>query len=213
MPLTDSQIVEIMEGYGVSPSPRQCSQIQSYVSLLLRWNRSISLTSVTDELEILKFHFGESVFALSALNSIKGRLADVGVGAGFPGLPLRIFAEGTQLTLIESNAKKAAFLSEVIRELSLDRVRVLRGRFQEVEADLRGNVDVVVSRALGGYNDLLCWSESTLSVNGRIVLWIGEYESREIQKNPEWSWSAPIQIPFSQRRFILAGTPSKNHVD
>ncbi|MDE3109354.1 MAG: 16S rRNA (guanine(527)-N(7))-methyltransferase RsmG, partial [Acidobacteriota bacterium] len=122
--ISDSQITDVLSDYGVRPSTAQCARVRAYVSLLLRWNRAISLTSVKDELEILKFHFGESVFALSVIEGIDGRLADVGAGAGFPGLPIRIFREALQLILIEPNAKKAAFLSEVIRELSLDGVQV-----------------------------------------------------------------------------------------
>ena len=99
------------------PASELCERIRTYISLLLRWNQSISLTTVTNSDEILRFHFGESLFAASAFSLENGRLADVGSGAGFPGLPLAMLLPDLNVTLIESNAKKFTFLSEVVREL------------------------------------------------------------------------------------------------
>ena len=90
--------------------------------------RRFSLTTVTDPLEIIRFHFGESLFAAKSLPITKGRLADVGSGAGFPGLPIRMISPNVDLLLIEPNLKKVAFLAEVIRSLDLNRTEVFRGR-------------------------------------------------------------------------------------
>lgn len=207
MDASNQEIAKILAGYGVKPSDSQCDRIKSYISLLLRWNRSISLTTVTEESEILKFHFGESLFALSAVEGTQCRLADVGAGAGFPGLPLRMFSERMELILVESNAKKCAFLSEVVRELALSNVRVLRARFENV-TELRGQLDAVASRALGGYDELLKWSIESLRTGGKILLWLGEDEARRISStSPSWDWRHPMQIPGSRRRFLLSGSP------
>ena len=205
--LTDAQIVKILADYKLAPSATQCAQIRAYISLLLRWNRSISLTSLTDELEILKFHFGESAFAVSVLGGTVGRLADVGSGAGFPGFAIRIFAPEILLTAIEPNAKKSAFLSEVAREISLDRVDVIRSRFQDIELQRRARFDFVCSRALGMRNDLLRWSTKALAPSGKIILWVGKAEADEIMRDAAWQWSPPVAIPQSQRRCILSGSP------
>jgi len=206
MSLRNELISKELAAYGVRPTDPQCDKIRAYISVLLRWNRSISLTTVTEESEILKFHFGESLFALSAVGGLHGRLADVGTGAGFPGLPLRIFSQDIDLTLIESNTKKSAFLSEVVRSMELPDVRVLRARFEDVE-ELRGQIDVVLSRALGGYDRLLKWSAKSLRAGGKIVLWLGEEDARSIlSTNPAWDWRSPIPIPSSKRRFLLSGS-------
>jgi len=211
MDISNETISRNFSAYGVKPSESQCDRIRAYISLLLRWNRSISLTAVTEESEILKFHFGESLFALSTIETTRCRLADVGTGAGFPGLPLRIFTEGIELILIESNAKKCAFLSEVVRELVLPNVRVLRARFEDV-TELRGQLDAVVSRALGGYEQLLTWSMESLRPGGKIVLWLGEDDARRISSsNPAWDWRPPVPIPGSRRRFLLSGLPKPIH--
>ena len=206
--LSDSRISECLETYGVLPTRLQCDQVRAYIALLLKWNRSISLTTVTEEAEVLKFHFGESVLGLRAVSGIEnGRLADVGAGAGFPGVPLRIFASHLQLVLIESNVKKCAFLSEVVRELGLENVRVIRGRFEHV-SDFRNDLDTIVARALGDYDELLKWAKNSLASTGKIALWIGERDAGEIAKiESTWSWCAPVQILGSAKRVILSGSP------
>lgn len=206
MNLSNEIILQNLNVYGVTPTTKQCDQIRSYISLLLRWNRSVSLTAVIDELEILKFHFGESVFALRSVQGVFGRLADVGSGAGFPGVPLCIFREDLRLVLIESNAKKCAFLSEVVREIGLLGVEVMRARFDEIR-DIHGTYNVVTARALGGYDRLLDWSRGALSEEGRVVLWLGRRDSMEISHRRDWIWHHPVLIPGSQERFIISGTP------
>jgi 16S rRNA (guanine527-N7)-methyltransferase len=204
--ISNEVIIKCLEQYKVEADASQCDQIRRYVATLLRWNRKISLTSITDELEILKFHFGESVFALCAVGGINGRLADVGSGAGFPGLPLRIFDPSIDLTLIESNSKKCAFLSEVVRELGLAKVRVLRARFEDAR-EFDGILDAVASRAVGAFGDLLEWSAKALKSGGQVILWVGEDDARQISETPGWLWEHAVIVPGSERRYVLAGSP------
>lgn len=209
MNLANQTITRHLSEYGVSATDSQCNQVRDYISLLLKWNRSISLTSITDELEILRFHFGESAFALSAIREIRiGRLADVGSGAGFPGLALKIFSANLELVLIESNAKKCAFLSEALRELGLSNVSVVRTRFENL-SELGQSLDTVVSRALGSYDELLGWARRSLALNGRVVLWLGERDAQKVSKMPDWSWGDAMAIPGSEHRVILAGHPRR----
>jgi 16S rRNA (guanine527-N7)-methyltransferase len=202
--LSDNQIAEELRPYGVSASAQLSDSIRTYISLLLSWNNKISLTTVTDPLEVVRFHFGESMFAASCVSTHEGRLADVGTGAGFPGLPLKLLAPKLSLFLIESSAKKAAFLSEVIRELKLDRVEVYRGRMEalpENEADF----GFVSARALGMHRELLDWSRNRLSAGGKVLLWLGQGDATEIRRVPGWRWGEPIAIPRSERRLLVMG--------
>lgn len=208
--LSDGEINECLANYGVSATPLQCDQLTTYISLLLKWNRSVSLTSITDDREIVRFHFGESAFALSVVQGINGRLADVGSGAGFPGLAIRVFGGDIELTLIEANAKKCAFLSEAVRGLQLDGVRVLHSRFENQAKELHASFDIVVARALGGYPDLLSWSRDVLKPSGAILLWLGDNDAREIAQSPGWNWQSPISIPGSRQRCLLASSPRAN---
>ena len=204
--LSDSRISKALLPYGVSPDPNLCQRIRAYISFLLRWNARISLTTVTNPDEILKFHFGESFLAASIVPIQFGRLADVGSGAGFPGIPLAMISPKLQVTLIESNAKKCAFLSEVIRHLALDNVEVARSRMEEVGPNLRG-LDFITARALGHHLHLFAWAQSTLSKSGKLVLWVGDRDVQEISRSPNWSWQAPVRIPGSRSRVLLLGIP------
>jgi len=205
--LTDQELCSTLAPYEFAPTEVQCESIRAYMALLLRWNKRISLTTVVDPLEILRFHFGESVVAASTVPIEKGRLADVGSGAGFPGLPLSIAIPDISVTLIESNAKKAAFLAEVARELKLARVDIIRKRMEDLPGDLP-QFDYIAARALGGYQSLLTWSRSRLKCDGKMVLWLGDEESRILSADPSWTWRDPSLIPGSERRFILVGSAS-----
>jgi 16S rRNA (guanine527-N7)-methyltransferase len=204
--ISDKEIQDTLRPYEFSPDGGQRAAIRAYISLLLRWNKRISLTTVVDPMEMLRFHFGESIFAAFSVPIEKGRLADVGSGAGFPGLAIGIVLPGLSITLIESNSKKAAFLAEVARELNLRQVEVIRRRFEEAP-DKLGEFDYVTARALGNYGDVLGWSRGILSDRGRVVLWLGEDECRRVSADPSFTWRDPLLIPGSKRRFVLVGAP------
>jgi 16S rRNA (guanine527-N7)-methyltransferase len=203
--LSASEISNALEPYGATIGPATADRIRAYIALLLKWNRSISLTTVTDPAEIVKFHFGESVFAASALKFAESRLADVGAGAGFPGLPLALDAFSLDVTLIESNTKKCAFLSEVIRALNLPNATVFRGRMEEFPPG-SADFDFITARALGQFDDLLKWSLTHLAPGGKVVLWLGDDDARELSRAPGWTWDRPILIPGSKRRYLLVGS-------
>jgi len=201
-------VASLLAPYGIAPSAALFDQIRAYSDLLLRWNQKISLTTVTDPAEIIRFHFGESLFALSTLSPIAGRLADLGSGAGFPGLALKLAAPELHVTLIESNVKKTTFLSEVIRSLSLKNVEVFRGRLEDFPAS-RDPFTLVTARALGSHKHLLSWTHGHLVPKGRIALWLGGEDVSTISREPLWVWSRPSLIPATKSRFILAGYRSE----
>jgi len=201
--LSDSEISSAIEPYGVACTEQLCGRIRAYVSLLSRWNRAISLTAVTDISEILRFHIGESLFALSLLPVENCRLADVGSGAGLPGLPLAMARPDLNVSLIESNGKKFAFLSEAIRDLDLKSARAIHARMEDLESD---RFEVVTARAVGHSQDILKWSSRTLVEEGRIILWLGEREASRLSGTPGWDWTIK-EIPASQRRVLLIGSP------
>lgn len=115
--------------------PLRLEQLHTYLELLLRWNARINLTAVRDPEQMVTRHFGESLFAARVLLEDRRchalTLADVGSGAGFPGIPLKLFAPELELTLIESQGKKATFLREVLRALHLERAQVFGGRAED----------------------------------------------------------------------------------
>jgi 16S rRNA (guanine527-N7)-methyltransferase len=203
--LTDTVIGDELRNYGGSATADVCSAIRAYIPLLLYWNRKISLTTVTDPLQILRFHFGESMFASPAIANRNGRLADVGSGAGFPGVPLKLLIPNLDIVLIESNAKRAAFLAEVARELKLEGVEVYRGRFDSLTA-VDSGFHYVTARALGMHDDLLEWSRAAISAGGSVILWLGDEDAAQVSLHKSWHWSKPILIPGSHSRVLLVGS-------
>jgi len=198
--------------FQIAVSDLQVLQIQQYTRILLAWNEKINLTSIRDPLEILNRHFCECMYAASTAPVEHGRLADVGSGAGFPGLPLKIIRPELQVFLIESNVKKATFLAEVIRDLGLAGARVLVSRYEELAEEV-APLDFVCSRALGEFGPFLEWAHSEKVAAKQVILWIGARDLPEIQKIQSWEWREPIPVPHSLRRLILVGTRRIQHAD
>jgi 16S rRNA (guanine527-N7)-methyltransferase len=202
---SNSQIKSGLSRYGFNPSKSQCEAIRAYISLLLRWNEAISLTAVSDVDEILRFHFGESLFALQHVSFANGRLADVGSGAGFPGLALKIGRPLIELTLVEPNQKKATFLQEIARSLRLEGVKVLRTPFEQLTPEI-GQFEQITARALGSHAKFVRFAESRLSTSGKLILWISEEDASSIKSTQVLQWGDPVLIPGSKRRFLLIGS-------
>lgn len=191
--------------FQVAVDDQQVAQIQQYMKILLAWNDKVNLTAIRDPLEILYRHFCESMFAAVAVPVEKGRLADVGSGGGFPGLPLKIVRREMELILVESNVKKATFLAEVIRDLELTDARVLVSRYEELGEELTP-LDFVCSRAVGEFAPFLKWAGSPQIAAQQAILWISGRDLDDVRKILDWEWHAPIPVPQSLRRFLLVGT-------
>src|SRR5216684_5628639 len=207
-PLSSDAINKALREFKIEATAEQITSIQRYMSLLLAWNEKINLTAIRDPLEMLYRHFCESMFAAVAVPLNSGRLADVGSGGGFPGLPLKILRPELQVFLVESNVKKATFLAEVVRELDLMDTRVLVSRYEELGEEI-APLDVVCSRALGEFEKFLNWAGSPQIAAGQAVLWVGGQDAEEVRKVAGWDWREAIAVPQSLRRFILVGARSE----
>ena len=207
-PLSADTICRAMREFQLPVSAEQVALIQRYMGMLTAWNDKINLTAIRDPLEMLYRHFCESMFAAVAVPLNSGRLADVGSGGGFPGLPLKILRPELQVFLVESNIKKATFLAELVRELELADTRVLVSRYEELGEEI-APLDVVCSRALGEFEKFLNWAGSPQIAAGQAVLWVGGQDAEEVRKVAGWDWREAIAVPQSLRRFILVGARSE----
>ncbi len=206
--LSADEIANSLSPYLAKPLPaEQLISIARYVTLLKKWNQTIPLTSIEEDAELVARHFGESIFAGSLLTFGLSRLADVGSGAGFPGLPLKIAFAELEVTLVEPNAKKCAFLREVQIALGLSGVEIVRRRYEEFAA-VPASFDFVCARALGGYKRLLHWSRAALKPQGQVVLFLGIQDSNLLSRIKGWNWQLPVKIPESRRRVVLIGRPA-----
>ena len=204
-PLSEEIIRRALRDFQITLSDVQVAYIQQYTKTLQRWNEKLNLTAIKDPLEILHRHFCESMYAAVAVPINSGRLADIGSGPGFPGLPLKILRPELQLVLVESNIKKGTFLAEVIRELGLLNARVLISRYEELGEEL-APLDFVCSRAVGEFGPFLEWAASDRVSAGRVILWMGGRDLDEARKSAQWDWQEPIPVPQSLRRYLLVGS-------
>jgi 16S rRNA (guanine527-N7)-methyltransferase len=204
-----ARLAELLHPFIASLTPGQLAAISNYLDLLLRWNAHTNLTAVREPEDIVARHFGESLFAAAQLfsdSNVKLHAIDVGSGAGFPGLPLKIYAPGLHLTLIESQQKKATFLKEVVRALRLDKVDVFAGRAQ----DFPSSADLVTLRAVERFENVLPAAATLLrhscEPSSRLALLIGDTQV-ELAHDllPAMQWQPPIPIPQSTARVLLVG--------
>ncbi len=203
-PVSEETIRRALGEFQVTLNDEQVICIQQYIKILRHWNEKLNLTAIRDPLEILYRHFCESMFAAVAVPVENGRLADIGSGPGFPGIPLKILRPELEISLVESNIKKGTFLAEVIRELGLSNSRVLINRYEELGEEL-APMDFVCSRALGEFGTFLEWAASDCVAASRVILWVGGRDLDEIRKSDRWEWQEPIAVPQSLRRFLLVG--------
>jgi 16S rRNA (guanine527-N7)-methyltransferase len=206
-----NRIAELLQPFLVRPgnkqplrlADQQLSSISTYVDLLLRWSARINLTAVRGEQNIVTRHFGESLFAARiAMSHNPTHLADVGSGAGFPGLPIKIFAPHLHVTLIESTYKKATFLREVIRALRLTEVDVFAKRAEDFPL---ASADMVTLRAVERFESVLPVAAALVAPGGRVLLLIGRDQIPRATI-PHFTWDQPVQVPCSTNRVVLLGT-------
>jgi 16S rRNA (guanine527-N7)-methyltransferase len=218
------------------------NHISTYIDILIRWNARINLTAIRDPDEIVTRHFGESLFAARILfPSRKGNyvetapgsdssvssvpsgaknfaLADVGSGAGFPGIPIKLWAPYISLTLIESNRKKTTFLRELTRALTLTDINIQNDRAETLP---EAAYDVVTLRAVERFESALLAAARLVAPGGRLALLIGSAQlarahslltvprlestssNLSSSKTTPFSWSDPVPIPISRSRILV----------
>jgi 16S rRNA (guanine527-N7)-methyltransferase len=203
-PLTEETIRRALGEFQIAATETQVFCIQQYIKMLRRWNEKLNLTAIRDPLEILYRHLCESMFAGVVVSLDKCRLADIGSGPGFPGIPLKILRPDLELFLVESNIKKGTFLAEVVRELEFVNARVLISRYEELGEEL-APLNYVCSRAVGEFGPFLEWAASKEVTANGVILWIGGRDLDEARKSAKWEWQEPIAVPNSLRRFLLVG--------
>ena len=181
----------------------QLEQLRVYLALLLKWNAKISLSAVREPEQIVRRHFGESLFAGAHLQARENsELADLGSGAGFPGLPIAIQLPEMKITLIESQQKKVAFLREAIRAVGIRNASVYAGRAE----DSKIKSQIVTMRAVEKFDVSVATAASLVARGGQLVLLIGSAQAQNARSLlPKVRWKEPIDIPESRERVLLIG--------
>lgn len=176
-----------------------------YQKLLEKWSKVFNLSSIGNPIDVLKVHFLDS---LSVANSLFGRrIADVGTGAGLPGIPLAIFFNDKYFYLIDSNSKKTRFVQQVIIELKLENVEVIHGRVEDIE--LNPKVDVILTRAFSSLLYTLEITQHLLSPKGELFAMKGCLPVDELRhfSKEKYSFEA-LQVPgVTADRYLIRLMP------
>lgn len=197
---------KLLVPFDIFISDDRVDQLIVYMDLLLRWNRKINLTSISTAEECVTRHFGESFF-LSRLIELRGLLLDIGSGAGFPGLALKLIAPQLEVVLLEPVAKKRAFLKEVARSCAVGPVQVIGSRLEEfARGEQVISYDIITARAVGGLELLVRIAKDLLRPHGNLCLWVGKQQVRGIREAISGiQWLEQKTIPGSRDRVLLVG--------
>ena len=195
--LTCSRIADLLEPYTaeLAVTDELLTAIQTYVQLLLRWNARTSLTAVRDPEELIQRQVGESLFAAQLVPEA-GTLLDFGSGAGFPGIPLQLVRRQLQITLAESQGKKAGFLREAIRTLGLPST-VWAQRVENLPADRK--FDVVTMRAVDASASMLPVAAQRIAARGSLLRFTAAADSELLDG---WTVTADLTVPLSRGRLV-----------
>lgn len=154
-----NELGKAFESLGIEPTKEQQEKFYKYYTLLVEWNSKMNLTAITDVEGVVYKHFLDSLSIVKVVdlkNLATAKIIDIGTGAGFPGIPLKIFFPNTEILLLDSLNKRITFLNEVINQLELEKISCIHGRAEEFsrKPEYREQFDIAVSRAVARLNSL-----------------------------------------------------------
>ena len=169
--------------FNIEISDNQLEKFDKYMKFLLEWNEKINLTAIVEPDEVKIKHFLDSLTVLKYIND-EDKVIDIGTGAGFPGIPLKIMKPDTKITLLDSLNKRINFLNIVIEELGLKNIEAIHGRAEEFARNklYREKYDIAVSRAVANLSTLTEYMLPFVKVGGRCICMKGANVKEELDK-------------------------------
>ena len=175
--MKQEEFIQELKKLNIKITNDQLKQLEEYYNLLIEWNKVMNLTGITKQEEVYLKHFYDSLTILKVidLNTVEN-LCDVGTGAGFPGIVLKILFPNLKITLIDSLNKRINFLNEVITKLNLKNIEAIHCRIEEYGIKNREKYDIVVARAVAQLNILLEYCIPIVKINGYFIAMKGNSE-------------------------------------
>ncbi len=222
-------LIDGAQRLGINLNEEQIKKVSRYLELLVQWNQKINLTSLKIPREIIIKHFLDSISCIKVINKYIDKerinIIDIGTGAGFPGIPIKIICPSIRLSLLEARKKKTIFLEKVTEEINFQKVKILNGRAETFGKgpDYREKYDIAISRAVARLNVLSEYCLPLVRVGGLFVAQKGRSYKEEIDKalkavqllGGELIGVENVRIPFiNQEKYLLVikkikDTPSK----
>jgi len=181
------KIYSYFKSFDIELSTIQQKQFLDYYKLLIEWNLKFNLTAITDFNEVLEKHFLDSVQAFKLFRE-NSTIIDIGCGAGFPSIPIKILRPDLNFTLVDSVNKKIIFLNEIISALNLKSIKAIHSRAEDLakKKDFRENFDYSIARAVSKLNTLYEYTLPFLKINGKLIA----YKSCDVEEEIEISNNA-----------------------
>lgn len=185
--MTDiSTLIKGIESLNIELDEDQRSSFATYKELLKEWNQKINITSITEDVEIDIKHFLDSLTPISTnLLDGKKKLIDIGTGGGFPGVPLKVYNQDLDVTLLDSLNKRIIFLNEVIKSLNLKNIEAVHGRAEELgrKKEYREMYDICISRAVASLDTLSEYCMPFVKVGGYFISMKGPDVEEELKES------------------------------
>jgi len=197
--------IEELKKININPTNKQLDQLEKYYEILISENKKYNLTAITNKEDVYLKHFYDSLTITKIIELNNQSLCDIGTGAGFPGIVLKIFFPNLSITLVDSTLKKCNFLEIVIKELGLNNIEILNKRAEEFSKEVREKYDIVTSRAVAPLKHLLEYSIPLIKVNGIYIAM-----KSDISKEMDCIWNYEKKLDIMQNNIIKFNLPIEN---
>ena len=174
-------LTEKAHKYGIKISPHQLDLFRAYVDELWEWNLQMNLIGLSSRSRIVIELLLDSIIPAPFMPT-KEKMLDVGSGAGFPAIPLKILIPSLKMSLIEANSKKVSFLKHIIRQINLKEIEVIRGRIEPGRLEDRA-FSLITARAIAGLGQTLSWCGPHLCQGGLMICFLGPHAERDLREN------------------------------
>src|SRR5574344_1223890 len=179
--MTEKEFIDALKELNITPSEKQLEQLNYYYELLIEWNEKINLTAITEKKDVYLKHFYDSLTITKVIDlNNYNTLCDVGTGAGFPGIVLKIFFPNLKVTLIDALNKSLIFLNEVIAKLELKDITTIHARVEEYGVKNREQYEIVVARAVANLPVLLEYLTPIVMTRGYVITMKGDVKDELI---------------------------------
>ena len=176
--MTQDEFIKELEKININPTEEQLNKLHLFYELLVEWNLKLNLTRIIEEKKVYLKHFYDSLTITKVINLKEiDTLCDVGTGAGFPGIVLKIFYTNVKITLIDSLQKRVNYLNEIIKDLNLQEIEAIHTRGE----DYKGQFDVVTSRAVANIEKLTKYTMHLVAKRGHFIAMKGDID-KELTK-------------------------------
>ena len=205
--ISASLVQELLGRIGLSVSPLVADQVCVYTALLRKWNERMNLTALSDPVEILQTLFAESFLGAEVLQRDESPCLDVGSGAGFPGMAIKVYRPDLEMILMEPRQRKAAFLTAVKRELGLNGVEILSCKLEAIQiADFKNQPTVLITRGVRDPLNILLQGKHLLSGARKVLLFTTPVLAISVRTGLKGiDWRAPLSVPWNTRHILLQG--------